>query len=70
MFDFRAGEGEVIDLSGIDADPLKDGDQAFVVGQVYFATGKLCVSTDADPDVDLVIELFGIAAMPQAGVLL
>jgi uncharacterized delta-60 repeat protein len=79
VFDFKAGEGDVIDLSGLDADPLQDGDQAFVVveaftanatGQVYFFNGSLYISTDAEPDADLVIELFGITAMPQEGVLL
>jgi Ca2+-binding RTX toxin-like protein len=79
VFDFKAGEGDVIDLSGLDADPLQEGDQAFVVveaftanatGQLYFFNGSLYISTDAEPDADLVIELFGITAMPQEGVLL
>lgn len=79
VYHFNPSEGDVLDLSGLDADPLQDGDQAFSVvdgfaanatGQVFFYNGSLYISTDAEPDAELVIELFGVATLPQEGVVL
>jgi hypothetical protein len=59
IVDFSAGEGDRIDLQGIDADPTAPGDQAFtfvgdirIVGEVGYIVGTVStviyVNTDAD----------------------
>lgn len=62
--DFRSKQGDLIDLSAIDAKPNKTGDQKFKwigddsfskAGQVSFKNGKVKINTDSDKGAEAVI---------------
>jgi len=73
--DFSSGEGDLIDLSAIDAIPATAGDQDFsfigsnafsatdASGQLRFEAGILYGSTDADATAEFEIELTGVSSM-------
>ncbi|WP_129140280.1 cellulose binding domain-containing protein [Modicisalibacter coralii] len=77
---FSLDEGDVIDLSGIDADLTRDGDQAFVwrdeagftgrAGELRLDEGTLHGDVNGDGVADLAIELGGVAALDAQGLLL
>ncbi|MBZ9567508.1 cellulose binding domain-containing protein [Modicisalibacter tunisiensis] len=70
ILDFLPSQGDVIDLSAIDADLAQDGDQAFVWrgsdsftgqgGELRLADGMLRGDVNGDGVADLAIELTGI----------
>lgn len=79
--DFRASEGDLLDLSALDADPLQDGQQSFVLldrapvsgeaaGAVWFKKGVLNVSTDADAQAEYQIVLSGVRTLSLDDLLL
>lgn len=78
--DFSRAAGDVIDLSGIDADVNATGNQQFNfirsaafsgnAGEVRFAEGILFVQTDGDAGLDMVIGVDNIAAMLAADFIL
>lgn len=62
--DFRSKQGDLIDLSAIDANPNKSGDQKFKwigddsfskAGQVSFKNGKVKINTDNDKGAEAVL---------------
>ena len=73
--DFSQAQGDQIDLSAIDANPAKSGDQAFsfmgsafsgnATGQLYFNTKNHTVygSTDADTQPEFAIQLSGVSSV-------
>ncbi|MGI9218474.1 MAG: calcium-binding protein, partial [Hydrogenophaga sp.] len=73
--DFRRAQGDVLDLSQFDINPVAPGVQNFVfnplapvlgkdaTGWLHFADGKLYGSTDADIDAEFVIELTGVTSL-------
>ncbi len=71
IIDFNKGTtGELIDLSGIDANPFERGNQAFTYigmrgftgtqGEVRFSDGVLQINTSMDTNADMEIALSGI----------
>ncbi|WP_316678173.1 calcium-binding protein [uncultured Tolumonas sp.] len=71
--DFKVIELDKIDLSGIDANTVLAGDQAFsfvtvfsstdATGQIRFASGVLQISTDADVSAEYEIALTGVTTL-------
>ncbi len=72
--DFKHSEGDRIDLSALDADPLLAGQQGFTLlsqapargegtGVLWFAKGVLNISTDADHKAEYQIELAGVKSL-------
>jgi Ca2+-binding RTX toxin-like protein len=71
--DFDRAEGDVIDLSGIDANTKKGGEQAFkfigkqsfhdTPGELRFKGGKLFGDTDGDGSVDFEIGVAGVTKL-------
>jgi Ca2+-binding RTX toxin-like protein len=73
IYGFKSSEGDRIDLSALDANPLTAahdafsfiGDAAFseqdASGQLRFADGVLCGSTNADSGAEFMIGLLGVA---------
>jgi Ca2+-binding RTX toxin-like protein len=62
-------DGDIIDLSGVDADTSKPGDQAFVfigtehfsgtAGELFYSGGTLYCDTQGDGNADMFISLYG-----------
>jgi Tol biopolymer transport system component len=77
--DFKAAEKDVIDLSAIDANSKKAGNQAFTYiggkafsgkrGQLRFSKGVLSGDTNGDRKSDLQIRLTGVTSLPATAVL-
>jgi Ca2+-binding RTX toxin-like protein len=77
--DFKPTEKDVIDLSAIDANPKKAGNQAFAFiggkafsgkrGQLRFAKGVLSADTNGDRKPDLQIRLTGVTSLPATAIL-
>lgn len=79
--DFTRGE-DILDLSGLDADRLTDGDQAFalvddftgVAGELVFAAqggnGVLLADANGDLEVDFAIALIGVTQLGAADLVL
>lgn len=80
--DFRFADGDLIDLSGLDADPLtSDSKEAFTflgeavftdgsaTGQLRFSDGILYGSVDADADAEFEIQLLGVASLDSASLI-
>src|SRR5690606_33441315 len=75
IIDFSAAEGDVIDLSDIDADVTAGGNQAFTfigtsgfsgtAGELRFAAGagRVLADVDGDGNADFAIDLAGVATM-------
>jgi Bacterial Ig-like domain/Cadherin-like domain/Bacterial Ig domain/RTX calcium-binding nonapeptide repeat (4 copies) len=83
VVDFKAGEGDKIDLASIDANLTLNGDQAFswvnnfsiAAGEVRFAAdgqgnGVLSLNTDADLDAEFEILLTGVTSLTAADLVL
>ncbi|TAN50104.1 MAG: hypothetical protein EPN21_09695 [Methylococcaceae bacterium] len=79
--DFKAGEGDKIDLAGIDANSAGAGNQAFtfINGDAFNAAGQLRFdaalhvlygNTDADTAPEFSIQLNGVASLSAAGLVL
>ena len=72
-------EGDAIDLSEIDAQPVVQGNQSFVFigadsfsrpGQVNFVNGLLSVNTDSDPAAELQIKLQNVTELFDGSLIL
>ncbi|MCX7084996.1 MAG: VCBS domain-containing protein [Methylococcales bacterium] len=78
--DFTPKQGDKIDLSSIDADTLKDADQAFTFigsavfsgqsGELTFSAGILSGDTNGDKTADFEIELLGINTLGKDDIIL
>lgn len=76
--DFKAQEGDKIDLSGIDARTDMTGDQAFslvstftsTAGQVRFSDGILYFNTDSDTAAEYAINLTGVTTLSASSLIL
>jgi Tol biopolymer transport system component len=76
--DFKAAQKDVIDLSAIDANPRKAGNQAFAFiggkafsgrrGQLRFSRGVLSADTNGDRKADLQIRLTGVKTLPATAI--
>ena len=80
--DFKFAEGDLIDLSGLDADAGTTGtneaftfinDAAFIDGsaaaQLRFSEGILYGSLDADADAEFEIQLLGVASLDSTSLI-
>jgi Ca2+-binding RTX toxin-like protein len=73
ILDFNAAQGDVIDLSPIDANGARPGNAAFaflgagaftgVAGQLRFAGGQLLGDLDGDRAADFAITLVGVVTL-------
>jgi Ca2+-binding RTX toxin-like protein len=77
--DFDAGDGDIIDLGLIDADPVAPGRQSFVfiddadfseAGQARYARGLLQLDWTGDGRADLEVRLLGAPALPESHLIL
>jgi Ca2+-binding RTX toxin-like protein len=76
--DFKAAQKDVIDLSAIDANSRKAGNQAFSFiggrafsgrrGQLRFSKGVLAADTNGDRKADLQIRLTGVKTLPATAI--
>lgn len=80
IVDFSRDEGDVIDLSGIDANLTRDGDQAFIwrgaesftgnAGELRLAGNELHADVNGDGVTDMAIELAGVSTLDAQGLIL
>lgn len=80
IVDFRAGQGDMIDVSGIDAREKSKGDQDFkflgsklfsrTAGELNFRGGVLSGDVDGDGQADFQIRLAGTKALSAADIIL